>query len=171
MWRIVRSFTPMIPNVLCSSSTLRPGQRAAFAFDLGNLGRRTTDRTVVNKPRTTIFLPGGDRNQSFLHIFYYLHLYTPTHTSHRSDEHPHLYTMDASTPTSSRSSSPSFSSQSSPTTPRIPDQIIVTFDGQTREVMRIVRDSDDERRPRPARTNSGFKRYYQKEDVEREEID
>jgi hypothetical protein len=55
--------------------------------------------------------------------------------------------------------------------PRIPDQIIVTFNGQTREVMRIVREDDEERRPRPARTNSGFKRYYQKEDVEREEID
>jgi hypothetical protein len=54
--------------------------------------------------------------------------------------------------------------------PRIPDHIIVTFDGQTREIMRIVREDDEERRPRAARTNSmGRPRYYQRE--EREEID
>jgi hypothetical protein len=39
--------------------------------------------------------------------------------------------------------------------PRVPDHIIVTFDGQTREIMRIVREEDDEeRRARPARKTS-----------------
>ncbi|KAH4165219.1 hypothetical protein HBI25_045340 [Parastagonospora nodorum] len=66
----------------------------------------------------------------------------------------------------SRSSSPS----SQPDMPRIPDHIVVTFDGQTREIMRIVREDDEERRPRAARTNSGGRpRYYQREG--REETD
>jgi hypothetical protein len=57
---------------------------------------------------------------------------------------------------------------SSNTMPRVPDHIIVTFDGQTREIMRIVREEDDEeRRARPARKTSGSRgRFYQREEID-----
>jgi hypothetical protein len=55
--------------------------------------------------------------------------------------------------------------------PPIPEQIIVTFEGKTREVVRIVRD-EEERRPR---TSSGAKtrpRFYARQErLERPEID
>jgi hypothetical protein len=71
------------------------------------------------------------------------------------------------TPTSSSSSSPFFANDMPP----IPEQIIVTFEGKTREVVRIVRD-EEERRPR---TSSGAKtrpRFYARQErLERPEID
>jgi hypothetical protein len=53
--------------------------------------------------------------------------------------------------------------------PRIPDHIIVTFDGQTREIMRIVREEEDEgRRSRPVRKTSGSSRgrFYKREEID-----
>jgi hypothetical protein len=49
--------------------------------------------------------------------------------------------------------------------PPVPDHIIVTFDGMTREIMRIRRDEDgEESRPR---TNSRARpRYYAREERE-----
>jgi hypothetical protein len=49
--------------------------------------------------------------------------------------------------------------------PPIPDHIIVTFDGKTREIMRIVReDKDEERRPRTGSGSGTRPRYYKREE-------
>jgi hypothetical protein len=73
-----------------------------------------------------------------------------------------------SSPESQTQSQSEPSSPSSSKMPRIPEHIIVTFDGQTREIMRIVREEEDEeRRPRPTRTTSGPRpRFYQREEID-----
>jgi hypothetical protein len=51
--------------------------------------------------------------------------------------------------------------------PPIPDHIIVTFDGKTREIMRIVREEEEEtRRPRTTSGAGARPRYYKREEMD-----
>jgi len=49
--------------------------------------------------------------------------------------------------------------------PRIPDQIIVTFEGKTREVLRIGQDEDGESERRGRPVTARRMRYYARGDL------
>ena len=51
--------------------------------------------------------------------------------------------------------------------PSIPEQIIVTFEGQTREVMHIRRGKKEEQTPSSPYSARGRPRYYVKEERQR----
>ncbi len=71
-------------------------------------------------------------------------------------------TMDTS-PSPSTPSSPTLSTASSSPFPRVPDHIVVTFEGQVREMLRITRDVEEEEEERRSRSNSRSRtrpRYY-----------